>query len=135
VGIGNVQVRATYGGLSTLVDVKVVGDRFRSIGEGRLVNVGKQTFSIELDIQSDRSEGEIEYRFVRSDREASQWVKAQPNAEGAKATITSPSLKLGPPTELYQLVIEAKDSKDKSVENYPYYFRIVPGVTRVNQQK
>ena len=134
-GTGQVQVRATYGGLSTLIDVKVVGDRFRQVGEGKLVNVGKQTFSIELDVQGDRSEGEIEYRFARSDRESTPWTKSQPAGDGVKVTLTSPPLRLGPPSELYQLRLEARDSKDKSVEHYPYSFRIVPGVTRVNQQK
>ncbi|MBS0205939.1 MAG: hypothetical protein JSS49_23815 [Planctomycetes bacterium] len=134
-GIGQAQVRAIYGGLSTLIDVKVVGDRFRQIGEGKLVNVGKQTFSIELTVQGDRSEGEIEYRIVCSDRESSVWTKSQPVADGVKVTLTSPALRIGPPTELYQLTIEARDSSDKSIEHYPYSFRIVPGVTRVNPQK
>ena len=134
-GTGQVQVRATYGGLSTLIDVKVVGDRFRQVGEGKLVNVGKQTFSIELEVQGDRSEGEIEYRFVRSERESAPWTKSQPAGDGVKVMLTSPPLKLGPPSELYQLKIEARDTKDKSIEHYPYSFRIVPGVTRVNQQK
>ena len=133
-GTGQVQVRATYGGLSTLVDVKVVGDRFRQIGDGKMV-AGKQTFTIELEVQGDRSEGEIEYRFVRSERESAPWTKSQPAGDGVKVTLTSPPLKLGPPSELYRLKIEARDTKDKSIEHYPYSFRIVPGVTRVNQQK
>jgi hypothetical protein len=137
-GIGHTQIRATYGGLSSLVDVKVVGDRFRQIADAKLVNVGRQTFCIELDVQGDRSEGEIEYRLVRGDRESGAWTKSKIADNIVKATLTSPPLKFGPLSELYHLKIESRDARDKtgrSIELYPYSFRISSGVIRVDEHK
>ena len=118
-----------------LIDVKVVGDPFRRIGEGKLVNVGKETFSIELEVQGDRSESEIDYRFVQSEQEDIPWTTSQPAGDGVKVTLTSPPVKFGHRSELYQLKIEAREAKYKLIERYPYSFRIVPGVTRVDQQE
>src|SRR5690606_23063508 len=63
IGIGSTQLRAVFGGQSTLIDVKVIGDRFRQIGEGKLVDLGKESFSIELDLRGDPSDGTLEYRI------------------------------------------------------------------------
>jgi hypothetical protein len=132
-GLGGTQVRAFLdGGGEAFADVTISGKRFLAVSTSLIE--GEHDFSVAIDVQSDAAEGPLEYRVYPADSApAGNWV---PTAESAGATravhLVSPPLPYGSPSKRYHLIIEARDSAGRSVQSYPFTFRLRPDIQRTD---
>jgi hypothetical protein len=132
-GLGGTQVRAFLdAGGEAFADVTISGKRFLAVSTSLLE--GEHDFSVAIDVQSDAGEGPLEYRVYPADSApAGNWV---PTVESAGATrqvhLVSPPLPYGSPSKRYHLIIEARDPAGRSVQSYPFTFRLRPDIQRTD---
>ncbi|MFZ1933169.1 MAG: hypothetical protein WCB27_26250 [Thermoguttaceae bacterium] len=126
---GATQVRARYHGTEALADVKVSGKRFTSVVKE--LNRGARDFCVGVTIRADAAEGPLEYRIYVdgcAEAEKGDW-KAAAVVNGAhEVKVVSPQIAYGslPFDTLYRLMIDARSTKDGSIECYPLTFRLEP---------
>ena len=133
-GLGATQIRATYRGREAFADVTVTGDRFLSVEES--YNGGPDDFDITLEVLAAPTEGSLEYRVYRAgDPPADNWVAADIEGEFRKATLRSPRMPYGPRGTLYNLVIEARDTQQQSIQRYPLTFRLTSTIERTDLEE
>jgi hypothetical protein len=133
-GLGGTQIRASYRGKETFAEVAISGRRFVEVREIRDSLVGdQQQFDIGLEVLAATSEGPLEYRvYAAGQREAENWVQAQPEGEHFRAVLRSPRIPYGPRGSIYHLIVEARSGTDGSVQQYPFSFRLKQHVQRAN---
>lgn len=122
-GPGETQLKVTLGDLTEVADVRVIPDRFRTI-RSELV-MGRRQFNLKLEVLSSPSAGGLEYRVTLPDsQDSSPWVTAARANDELKANLSTPSLALGPSSQIYRLVLESRDGTTNATERYPYSFQI-----------
>jgi hypothetical protein len=131
-GLGGTQVRAVADGGEAFADVTISGKRFLAVDTK--LNEGESDFSVAIEVQSDAAEGPLEYRVYPADAApAGNWV---PTVESAGATrqvhLVSPPLPYGSPSKRYHLIIEARDPAGKTLQAYPFTFRLRPDIQRTD---
>lgn len=126
---GKSGVRATFGELSDVAEVKVVPDRFREVID-RNLDIRKQSFELQLEVISSASAEKIEYRVtVPESREASPWTAAERKASDLSVMLKTPLIALGANSHTYRLILEARDAGSTAVERYPFSFQIKNSAT------
>jgi hypothetical protein len=119
---GQTQLHAVYRGKEVFAKVTVSGRRFETVTP-TLNNLpgNNAQFDVAIDVLAAASEGELEYRvFAKDANPADNWVKNGPaEGEKRKVTLTSDKLNFGPRGQIYQLVLEARDTATQRIEKYP----------------
>jgi len=129
--LGGTSIRASYGGCEAFAEVSVTGDRFLNVDTK--IDEHDEDFNVTVDVQAAGSEGSLEYRVYRADQTPSEnWVPAETDGQKQHVALVSPPLRYGPHSARYQLVIEARNPADQSVDRYPLAFRLVYEITRTD---
>ncbi len=132
--VGSAQVRVRYGGREAYADVTVSGARFQSITTR--LEEGRDTFRVNLDVMAARSEGPLEYRvYAPGETPPARWQPAVEAGQQRRVTLQSPPLRYGDRAAWYQLIIEARDPAGKSVQQYPFGFRLASSIERSDPAK
>jgi hypothetical protein len=134
-GLGGTQVRAVVAGGEAFADVTISGKRFLAV-ETKL-NEGDRDFSVGIGVHSDAADGPLEYRVYPAEAApAGPWVPAsEPVGATRHVQLQSPPLPYGSPSKRYHLIIEARDPSGKSVQAYPFTFRLRPDIQRTEDAK
>ncbi len=122
--MGRTQLKATYKGVEVFSTVTVSGTRFVDVKT--TPNVRDTDFDVGIEVLAADSEGPLEYRvYVAGQTPEENWVANQPQPQGnmRQAVLQSPKIAVGAPGTLYHLMIEARDAKTKSVQQYPLTLR------------
>ena len=128
--LGSAQVRAEYRGREAFATVQVSGDRFLQV-DTRL-NARHDEFDVSIEVLAAEAEGPLEYRvYPAGEPPAETWVGSKAEADGHRTTLRGPRLAYGEPGATYHLVLEARSSRDGSVQRYPLTFRLRPEIERV----
>lgn len=86
-------------------------------------------FTVTLEITADRSDRPLEYRvFVTGQSPPEAWTPAVREGDFQRAVVTSPPIRTGPFSTVYDLTLEARDPADGSIERSPLRFRLSPEV-------
>jgi hypothetical protein len=86
-------------------------------------------FTVTLEITADRSDRPLEYRgFVTGQSPPEAWTPAVREGNFQRAVVTSPPIRTGPFSTVYDLTLEARDPADGSIERSPLRFRLSPEV-------
>ena len=122
--LGRTQVRATYGGREAIADVTVAGERFTTI-KTAMADQGERDFEVSAEIIAADCDTPLEYRvYVAGQTPSGKWTPSQQQGRSRRAVVESPRITTGPPSASYQLMFEARDPRDKSIQKYPYTFRL-----------
>lgn len=122
--LGRTQVRATYGGREAIADVTVSGERFTTI-KTAIADQGDRDFEVSAEIIAADADAPLEYRvYVAGKTPSGDWTPSQVVGGSRRATVQSPRITTGPASASYQLIFEARDPRDKSIQKYPYTFRL-----------
>ncbi|MFW5692653.1 MAG: hypothetical protein ACOCWL_00410 [Thermoguttaceae bacterium] len=128
--LGSAQVRAVYRGQEAFATVQVSGDRFLEV-ETQL-NARPDDFDVAIEVLAAEAEGPLEYRvYPVGQPPAETWVPSQAEAEGHRTTLRSPRMDYGGYGAMYHLILEARSTRDDSVQQYPLTFRIRQEIDRV----
>ncbi|MCA9067450.1 MAG: hypothetical protein KDA84_00905, partial [Planctomycetaceae bacterium] len=122
---GHTQIRVTYQGLTKDVDVTVVPDRFQQVELG-LPKFEDNTFSVPITVRTDLSAGSLEFRVYRPGDEPPTeqgWQDTANQNDRQFVKLTSVTLNLVE-NNLFRVVIEARDKQTKTIDKYPYAFRL-----------
>ncbi|NQU26509.1 MAG: Ig-like domain-containing protein [Candidatus Nealsonbacteria bacterium] len=132
--LGETQIRASYRGRDAFATVSVSGQRFVQVSQK--LNSGTDDFGVAMTVLAAQSENPLQYRAYVAGQapEGVQWTPAESLADGSQqVTVHSPRMQFGPPNSLYNLIIEAKDTTDGSVQQYPFTFRLRPEIERTDR--
>jgi len=126
-GVGATQIRAEYQGREAFAYVQVTGKRFIQVTP-HLVP-GPDDFSVTLDILAEGTEGPLQYRVYESGGvPADVWTPSTPDGSYQKTELRSPRMQYKPYGSLYHLILESRPTSGGAVQNYPYTFRLRPGI-------
>jgi hypothetical protein len=133
-GLGGTQVRASYGGREAFAEVTVSGKRFLAVNTK--LNEGDADFDVTIDVTADAAEGALEYRvFAAGQSPPEKWVAAEAAGDRRHAVLTSPRFPYGSPSKRYHVIIEARDAAGRTVQSYPFTFRLRPDIQRTDDGK
>jgi len=133
-GLGGTQVRASYGGREAFAEVTVSGKRFMAVNTK--LNEGDADFDVTIDVTADAAEGALEYRvFAAGQPPPEKWVAAEASGDRRHAVLTSPRFPYGSPSKRYHVIIEARDAAGRTVQSYPFTFRLRPDIQRTDDGK
>ncbi len=123
---GGTQLRAVYRGREAFVDVTITGKRF--VDFNTALSEGQQDFGVEIEVLAAASEGPLEYRVYEAGKTPPEtWTPNQEHGdEFRRVQLQSPRLKYQPRSARYKLTIEARSLNDKSVQKFPFTFRLKP---------
>jgi len=122
---GQTHVRGVYRGREVLARVTVAGKRFVKVDLKRPEG-DQNNFELPIEVLAAQSEGALEYRVYQAGQAAAEsWVPSQSQGEFRQTLLRSPRLPYGPRGMQYQLVVEARDPANGSVQRYPLTFRLV----------
>ncbi len=128
--LGSAQVRAVYRGREAFATVQVSGDRFLEV-DTRL-NARPTDFEVSVEVLAAESEGPLEYRvYPASQPPAENWVPSQADAAGHRTSVRSPAMPYGDRDAMYHLILEARNPRDGSTQQYPLTFRIRAEIERI----
>jgi hypothetical protein len=131
---GRTQLKANYKGVDVFSTVTVSGKRFAEVKT--TPNAGEKDFDVTVEVLAASSEGPLEYRvYVAGETPPENWVANQPQGDQRRAVLQSPRLSYGAAGSLYHLVIEARDTATKTVQQYPLTFRSRITVEREEKEK
>lgn len=142
-GPGHGHVYGGYGPDHVYVEGASVGPGVGVVEEGRIpVQTGAATarfrnvqatisdqivpdFTLGLEVTADGSAGPLEYRaYVPGQTPPDRWTPAQPRGDAQCAELQSPPIRTGPLSTWYDLMLEARNPSDGSIEQCPLKFRI-----------
>lgn len=133
--MGMTQVRATYQGQEAYAEVSVTGERFVQV-DPVAEQLGGNQFSVNVGIQAAQTEGPLEYRVYQAGGQPMEvWTPAvqDPATGQLKVNLRSPVIPMGTSDQIYQLTLEARNSNDGSVQQFPLTFQLGIVVKRTNQ--
>jgi hypothetical protein len=115
---GQTQLTAVYRGKTASATVSVSGKRFESVHT--VFNaIDDEHFDMTIEVLAAGGEGELEYRvFPQGAAPKENWVPNKLEGDSRKATLRTEPLSIGAGKE-FHLVVEARDKKTNSVEQYP----------------
>ncbi len=137
--VGETRLTATFGGQSTTVELRVIGDAFRSVSikEAADFQAGNR-FRVTIEVKAaNPPDSSVEYRVSTvGNPESGQWVPTS-GGETQRFDLSSPPLKRGPNDTTYHLMLEARGEGEQVIARYPLSFRLItpdPSNPRVEQQ-
>ena len=120
--MGRTQLKANYRGIDVFATVTVKGNRFVDVKA--TPNAGEKDFNVSIEVLAAESEGPLEYRvYTTGETPPETWTPNEPQGGSRRVVLRSPKLALGPPGTIYHLMIEARDTKTQTVQQYPLTFR------------
>jgi hypothetical protein len=130
-GYGSTQLHAAYGGREATINVTVSGARFTNVTP-KLVE-GANDFSVDIQVQGADGEAGVEYRVFQTGQTPSEtWTPAQPVDGHPMVTLHSPTIPIGPPSTIYNVMIEARNPSGAGVQQYPLTFRLTHVLQQTN---
>jgi hypothetical protein len=121
-GLGRTQLKASFRGVDAFATVTVRGNRFTDVKA--TPNQGEKDFDVSIEVLAAESEGPLEYRVYASGQTPPEtWTPNEPQGTSRRVVLRSPKLAYGPQGTLYHLMIEARDAKTQTVQQYPLTFR------------
>ncbi len=122
---GETRIRITYEGMQTAANVNVVADRFQKVELGD-PKFAENTFTVPLTVRTDRVAGNLEYRVSRPGEELNPeegWNDTTVQGDTQFVKLTSPEFNVVD-NNLFRVVIESRDKSTKTIDRYPYAFRL-----------
>jgi hypothetical protein len=122
---GQTGIRIRYEGLETTANVSVVADRFQKVELGD-PKFAENTFTVPLAIRTARVAGNLEYRVSRPGEELQAeegWQDTTAQGDSQFVRLNSPEFNVAQ-NNLFRVVIESRDKDTKTIDRYPYAFRL-----------
>lgn len=128
VALGDATIVAAFNGQEVTLPLTVVGDRFSNVRVSE-PDLGDGTFTVRITVAAVRSQQRTEYRIVdQASGATTPWKGAESDGNRITFSDRTPTLKLGPPTASYNVIIESRENGGEVDERVPCEFRLVVGV-------
>lgn len=121
--LGATQVRAVFHNREATAAVDVSGKRFNVVTIE--LNSGNTDFAVAIKVTAAESEGPLEYRvYAAGESPAGKWIPAQKANGSLQVDLHSPRMAYRSHDSQYQLIVEARNRGDNSIQTYPLNFQL-----------
>jgi len=122
--MGQTKIVAKYGGAEAFATVSVTGQRFETVNP--TLDPGGTDFAVNVEVLAAPTAGALEYRVYKAgDNPEENWVPNQLEGNHQKVVLRSQRMPYAADTEMYHLVLEARDKGGQSVQKYPLTFQLI----------